>query len=174
MTPSLFHAPPRPFTALHNASAGPPLPLIFFTLPCAKNPISRLSADQNGYVASSVPANGFAVIDDRERTYNRTFPFSSRAVNASRVPSGEITAGPDDGTTATNEAPAGGRIDDFMTALGREANLTYAPVEITAIRTATAATAHQTHGRLPATIAGAFSVRPAAIHFNCSFTSCAV
>jgi hypothetical protein len=44
--------------------------------------------------------------------------FSSRAVNASRVPSGESTGGPDAGSIVTNDVPAGGKIEERTTGVG--------------------------------------------------------
>ena len=92
--------------------------MIFFILPGVKKPISRLSADQKGYMASSVPGRGCADEDVSGRIYNKTLLLSSRALNAIRVPSGEITAGPDAGSMVTNDVPGGGRIDDSTTAAG--------------------------------------------------------
>src|SRR6516164_3663184 len=66
MMPSLLHEPPRPLEASQIVCGGPPAALIFFKLPATKNPISRLSGDQNGYMASSVPGKG---VDARELSW---------------------------------------------------------------------------------------------------------
>src|SRR5688572_16171772 len=59
MTPSRFHAPPPPKpTPSHNSCGGPPVAGTTFSLPSAKNPIDRLSGDQNGVRAPAVPGNG--------------------------------------------------------------------------------------------------------------------
>jgi hypothetical protein len=41
-----------------------------FSLVPAKNPIDRLSGDQNGDVARSVPANGLANVESSRRSHN--------------------------------------------------------------------------------------------------------
>ena len=48
MTPSRFHVPPRPGDVVASVRAGPPERSIRLTLLSAKNPIDRLSGDQNG------------------------------------------------------------------------------------------------------------------------------
>lgn len=68
MKPSLFQVPLRPLLASQTVCAGPPPVLILFSLPWAKNPISRMSADQNGYKASSVPAKTCGNVELNERT----------------------------------------------------------------------------------------------------------
>src|SRR5215467_6133545 len=49
------HEPPRGSGTSAIASTGPPATGIFFSFPSAKNPIQRLSGDQNGPSAPSVP-----------------------------------------------------------------------------------------------------------------------
>src|SRR5580693_2473238 len=110
IVPSEPQAPPRAFATSHKLCGGPPSALIFFSLPLAKNPNSCPSADQNGYMASSVPARACAVKAVSGRTYRRILPFSSRAVNTSRVPSGDSTGGPEEGSMVTKDVPGGGRI----------------------------------------------------------------
>ena len=56
----------------------------------AKKPSERLSGDQNGNIASSVPGNGAATSESSGRTHSCNLPAASRAVKASFVPSGEI------------------------------------------------------------------------------------
>jgi glucose dehydrogenase len=51
-----LQAPPRGRGASHSVCGGPPFTGIFFSLSWAKNAIYRLSGDQNGNAASSVPA----------------------------------------------------------------------------------------------------------------------
>ena len=58
IVPSAFHAPEMVKDVLANACGGPPAMSMRFNLPVAKNPIERLSADQNGKLAPSVPAIG--------------------------------------------------------------------------------------------------------------------
>src|SRR5215831_5290473 len=61
ITPSGFQVPPKWTGASQRVCAGPPPTEIFFSLPPAKNPIYRLSGDQKGYAAPSVPGRGCAV-----------------------------------------------------------------------------------------------------------------
>jgi hypothetical protein len=51
-----LHAPPRPWFAAHSATGGPPATCTFLSLLSAKKAMYRLSGDQNGNDASSVPA----------------------------------------------------------------------------------------------------------------------
>src|SRR5262249_34882849 len=53
-----------------------------------KKPIERLSGDQNGYNAPSVPASGCAVTEFNGRSHNRGKPFSA-ATNTIQFPSGD-------------------------------------------------------------------------------------
>src|SRR5579863_1280352 len=56
ITPWLFQVPPAPMpVSLHNVWLGPPAAGTIFSLPSAKKPIVRLSADQNGIRDPSVP-----------------------------------------------------------------------------------------------------------------------
>jgi hypothetical protein len=86
--------------------------------------MSWLSADQNGYMASSLPPMACGATEVSRRTKSRVLPLSSRAVNTIRVPSGEITAGPEAGTIVTNAMPSGGKIDERVTWTGRFASRT--------------------------------------------------
>src|SRR5437870_10097843 len=94
ITPSRFHVPPREKVTLHKVCAGPPVTSIFFSLPPAKNPMKRLSGDQKGRVASSVPESGCALIESSGRIHKRVFPEASVATKARRSPSGEIAKEP--------------------------------------------------------------------------------
>jgi hypothetical protein len=58
-------------------------------LPAAKKPIRRLSGDQNGSSALSVPLIWWAFDADSARTQSLSFPSGPKATKASRVPSGE-------------------------------------------------------------------------------------
>ena len=55
MVPSRFQAPPAPPNASHKLCAGPPATAIFFSLSSVKKPMKRLSGDQKGKCALSVP-----------------------------------------------------------------------------------------------------------------------
>jgi hypothetical protein len=94
ITPSRFQAPPRPEKASHKASAGPPDASILFSLPSAKKPRARLSADQKGNIAPSVPGSAWAVGPSKGRSQSRLRPSSPLATNAIRWPSGERTGRP--------------------------------------------------------------------------------
>src|SRR5260370_7641135 len=92
--PSRFQVAPRGTAALHKVCAGPPVTSIFFSLPPAKNPMKRLSGDQKGRVASSVPESGCALIESSGRIHKRVFPDASVATKARQTPSGEIAKTP--------------------------------------------------------------------------------
>ena len=63
--------------------------LIFLIRPSAKKAISRLSGDQKGEEAPSVPLNSSGVVDSK-RLRKSAVPASVDAVNASHRPSGEM------------------------------------------------------------------------------------
>ena len=69
----------------HSVWGGPPDASTFFSFPVTKKPIKRLSGDQKGNSAPSVPGSNCAVSESIERTHR---PVA--AMNASRLPSGEI------------------------------------------------------------------------------------
>ena len=58
---------------------------------------------------------------ERADVQHRAF-FSSWALKASRVPSGESTGGPDKGELVTNYVPLGGRTNERTTGVGRRAS----------------------------------------------------
>jgi hypothetical protein len=84
--------------------------------------MNRLSGDQNGNCAPSVPGSGSAVSESIARTHKRTLPAVSRAVNVIFFPSGEMLALVPVRPPVTNSAVAGGAIDRRVTvgAEGRE------------------------------------------------------
>src|SRR6476620_11442626 len=94
MVPSGFQLPPASAGAAANTIAGPPDASMVFNLLSAKNPSARLSGDQNGSPAPSVPGSGWAASESRERTQSMAFPIASTAGNARARPSGESTGGP--------------------------------------------------------------------------------
>jgi hypothetical protein len=75
-------------TELHWLGKPPPISMRF-SLPSAKNPIDRLSGDQKGEIAPSVPAKGCAVTASSGRIQRRDAP-SPEATKTSFRPSGEI------------------------------------------------------------------------------------
>src|SRR5262249_16494594 len=74
----------------HRVCGGPPEASTFLSLPAMKNPIERLSGDQNGNEASSVPFNGCAVRESSARTHNLGLPSAPAWEYTIRLPSGEI------------------------------------------------------------------------------------
>ncbi len=88
MTSSAFQVPPLPLLAGASVWGAPPLRFNRFSEPSAKNPIVRLSGDQNGSVAPSVPSSGSAVVVESERNQRRV-PFALEAANTICVPSGD-------------------------------------------------------------------------------------
>ena len=89
ISPFLLQVPPRPAPASQRVNAGPPARSIFFSLPSAKNAMERLSGDQKGSTAPSVPVSARAESESRSRTQSWSLP-SSVATKARRRPSGEI------------------------------------------------------------------------------------
>src|SRR2546428_9089174 len=94
ITPSRFQAPPRAKGASQSVSAGPPAASIFLSFPSAKNPTKRLSGDQNGNEAPSVPVSACAESPSRERTQRISLPSAVGATKVRRWPSGEMLREP--------------------------------------------------------------------------------
>ena len=82
MTPSELHVPSEPVGASQIFCGGPPVTSTFFNLPSATNPRKRLSGDQKGRVAPSVPARGCAASAFSGRTQIRVLPAASVALKA--------------------------------------------------------------------------------------------
>ena len=96
MAPSGPHAPRWGSRgASHRVRTGPPTTSTRFNFPSAKNPIDRLSGDQNGEIAPSVPETACAVAESSRRIQSCRL---CRLTNATRVPSGEITGLPNRGS----------------------------------------------------------------------------
>src|SRR5688500_20381933 len=93
MTPSRFHVPPVATEARQSVTGEPPSSPTFFNLPLAKNPTKRLSGDQKGSDAPSVPSTGFASSPARERSHSWTW-LPVAAVKASHLPSGDNAMSP--------------------------------------------------------------------------------
>src|SRR5439155_1594100 len=74
--------------------------------------MDRLSADQNGHAAPSVPGKGLAEGESTERTHNLSMPSASVATKSSIRPSGEILA---TSLPKANRVPAGGRMEEIST-----------------------------------------------------------
>ena len=88
MTLSRLQLPPRPSRGVTQDVGGPPAIRIFFSLPSAKNPMNRLSGDQNGKAPPSVPGIGLAarVATGRSQIWNAS---SAPATNTTFRPSGD-------------------------------------------------------------------------------------
>ncbi len=74
ITPSLLQVPPRPSGALQITSDDPSATAIFLSFPSEKNPRYRLSGDQNGNAALSVPASCCAASELMGRSQMRPVP----------------------------------------------------------------------------------------------------
>src|SRR5688500_866257 len=90
MMTSSFHVPPPGTTAPASSSTRPLAISSRFTRASAKKAIDRLSGDQNGSEACSVPANGDAA-PFNGRSHRRGVP-PALATNTSWVPSGDIAS----------------------------------------------------------------------------------
>src|SRR5215831_1302827 len=73
------HEPPRAVPTAQIAMGRPPDTVMRLSLKSAKNASERLSGDQKGYVAFSVPGRGCAVSESSRRNHNLRVPPSSSA-----------------------------------------------------------------------------------------------
>ena len=136
---------------LHSVCGGPPLAAIFSSFCCAKYAMNRLSGDQNGNAASSVPGSGCAVSESMGRIHNRTLPDASRAVNASLLPSGEMTTLVPVRLEVTNVVFSGGYTKNRVTdgVIGRDADhQAVAPATVVSASSAAAACHTREAGRV--------------------------
>ena len=91
MTLFLFQVPPLRLDTAQISFGGPPAISILFNLPPAKNPIRRLSGDQNGYEAPSVRSSNRGSTDPVSRTNNEgAAEAEADAMYAIKRPFGEI------------------------------------------------------------------------------------
>src|SRR5258706_525964 len=67
IVPSRFHVPPLGSGASQIVKTAPPSASIFLSFPLAKKPMERLSGDQKGREAPSVPARRAASVALRDR-----------------------------------------------------------------------------------------------------------
>ena len=90
IVPSAFQLPPRPSDASQILTGAPPPMSRRFNFPSAKKATERLSGDQNGCEAPSVPANicGAVSFSRRSQSIRR---LSFAAPKTTFVPSGEKT-----------------------------------------------------------------------------------
>ena len=96
ITPPGPQAPPRPNGASAITCAEPPFKSTVFNFPSAKNPSERLSGDQKGKIAFSVPGTTRTTSESMGRTQIEVLPSALVAVNATLAPSGDSTGGPAD------------------------------------------------------------------------------
>ena len=91
MTPSWFQVPPNPPAESQIVCTDELRRSTDFSRPSAKNPTCRLSGDQKGSFAPSVPVSCCALDVESARTQRAVFPSGPSATNASLPPSGEMT-----------------------------------------------------------------------------------
>src|SRR5262245_471382 len=150
ITPFAFHVPPLPLATLQMVFTGPPSAAMTFNCPSAKNPMERLSGDQNCHDPPSVPSSNFDSRLSRRRSQSLRSPtrFPRLTPNTIIRPSGEMTGGasaaddeasrPSDDCETVNRIGAGGACSD-----GRRTIKKLTDTSETANK---AATAHGSHG----------------------------
>src|SRR3954449_7184243 len=90
-----------------------------FNLPSAKNPMERLSGDQNGKTAFSVAASRRASSEFAGRTQTLVWLSVPVAVKATYVPSGDKTGGPAESPVRLSVVFSGGLMTLRMDGAGR-------------------------------------------------------
>src|SRR5580698_3167774 len=176
ITPSAPHAPPRPKGA-SATTCTEPLKSTVFNLPSAKNPSDRLSGDQKGKTAFSLPDRMCASNESIGRTHIAVLPSDLLAVKASMLPSGDKTGGPAESPVRLSVVPSGGLMTVRITGAGGPERLINTPIvnpNPSAIRKLNA---HQSGSCLRARLGMADIAMEellVVIHCRCSFRSCAV
>ena len=99
MSPVAFHAPPAVDEAPEIVSAANPVIVLaaapcrstIFSIPNAKNPMRRLSGDQNGCSACSVPGSSRPAASPTGRSSNWYSPVPPRGLERATIyrPSGD-------------------------------------------------------------------------------------
>src|SRR5580704_16017184 len=84
----------------------PPVIGVFLSLPPAKNPICRVSGDQNGSIAPSVPAKRSNLSESSRRSHKYWFG-PAPAVTAKILPSGEMAGDESAGGEFSNGSSTG-------------------------------------------------------------------
>ena len=163
--------------ASQRVIGGPPDESIFLSFPSEKNAMKRLSGDQKGAAAPSVPGSVTADGSASDRTHRKSRPSALRATKARRRPSGETANRLCCGIHA-NRVPTGARTANRMGAAGgldgrRSAN---SAVNAAAARMPAAARPNSHRGAEESLLAGAggWSVPPLAIHASWRPTSAAL
>src|SRR5215467_1043485 len=100
MVPSGDHAPERPIPVSATTNTCPPVTSTFFNWlreepPKQKKPSQRLSADQNGNQAPSVPGSSLSAGESSERTHNMVLPAVSSATYVIQRPFGDTARYPE-------------------------------------------------------------------------------
>src|SRR5215831_18448725 len=83
------HEPPRKSSAFAIVWAVPPAAGIFLSFPSAKNPIQRLSGDQNGRSAFSAPSIIWAVPPCKDLSHKAALAPGAVATKTIDLPSGD-------------------------------------------------------------------------------------
>ncbi len=131
---------PRPAATGDCRSKGLPVPpptSSRFSAPAAKKPMERLSGDQNGNRAPSVPASGCAVVVASDRSHRRDAP-SPEATNTICRPSGESANDASllvAGVTISVRVSGGGVWRRYLTVGMASATITIAAMASAAIQT---------------------------------------
>src|ERR1700731_2833358 len=107
-------APPRPSGASQIICVPSDSLSTVLSLPSAKNPRERLSGDQKGKVASSLPGRARASTVFVRRTQSAVLPSAPVVANAMYVPSGESTGGPAESPVRLNVVFSGGSMTARM------------------------------------------------------------
>ena len=94
-SPNGSHAPPHPSRVRAIVRNAPSVTSMRITRRLLKNPTDRLSADQKGNAAPSVPSSFRAVREFSARTHKVARSFGLRAQNATCEPSGDAAGGPE-------------------------------------------------------------------------------
>ena len=136
--------------------------------------MNRLSGDQKGFEAPSVPASGRADTPESGWTHSMLFP-EEFATKATRWPSGDNAIGPNSNAKLDF---SGGRREDRTIRGGSLRSRTTRTVAAAAASAATGTSAHASFSRLflrAAMGAGSPTAEPpSTIHWSWSLTSCAV
>src|SRR5262249_7304629 len=137
MVASRLQLPPPSFGAGATTITGPADASMVFSIPSAKKPRARLSGDQNGSLAPSVPASGWAASESRERTQSFAVPASPIAQKATACPSGASAGDPLFAPKKTNHELSGGAISEILACAASRAGRQYEmKVKVTADRRA--------------------------------------
>src|SRR5262249_21081238 len=131
MVPSRFQLPRPPPGTSATVTGEPPDASMVLSLASAKNPSERLSADQKGSIAPSVPGSGLAEGESRERSHSMVFPVASVAPKAKVRPSGEIAGAPPKyPESVVKRVFSGGSISEMVVRAGAVARRQY-DIELT-------------------------------------------